>query len=505
MEVKYLYGASVQGIQDFIFQTSKLTEIVGASELVEQICTSFFKKKVGGLFKDENLILGAAGNIKYIFDNKESCQQLVKKFPKAVMEMAPGITISQAVVEIKDGDNNSMQILEDRLRIQRNKFISITNGVGLMVTEISRKTGGTGVEFYKGVVIDKAQLLKNKASEKANLKLLAKIVGQNTNILDKFPFDLTDMLDDDENKSWIAVIHADGNNLGQLIMKLVENAEPSQSQKVIRNFSNILNAITEESAKLAFEKTITKNDKGKFPFRPVILGGDDLTAIVKADLALSYTKVFLMEFEVLSKAKYKDFQRDNNLSSNPFEYGLTACAGIAYIKASYPFHYGISLSESLCKEAKTISKNLKKEITPSSLMFHKVYSSFVEEYEDIIDAELTAKDNIQFNYGPYFVKEQYGFATIDKLEGWIKEINRTDAPKVALRNWLTELKHNTENANQLLERIASLNYKYVKNLLLKAPYTTRKVKKKGKEVELNFTPIFDIMMLSNISKISIHE
>ncbi len=39
---KYLYGAAVQGIQDFIFKTNKLQHIVGASELVEEICTNVF-------------------------------------------------------------------------------------------------------------------------------------------------------------------------------------------------------------------------------------------------------------------------------------------------------------------------------------------------------------------------------------------------------------------------------------------------------------------------------
>ena len=34
---KFLYGAAVQGIQSFIFQTNALKEIAGASELVEQI------------------------------------------------------------------------------------------------------------------------------------------------------------------------------------------------------------------------------------------------------------------------------------------------------------------------------------------------------------------------------------------------------------------------------------------------------------------------------------
>ena len=32
---KFLYGASVQGFQRFIFQTNELKDIVGASELVE--------------------------------------------------------------------------------------------------------------------------------------------------------------------------------------------------------------------------------------------------------------------------------------------------------------------------------------------------------------------------------------------------------------------------------------------------------------------------------------
>ena len=41
---KYLYGASVQGIQQFIFQTNELKDIVGASELVEFI---FSKKLLG--------------------------------------------------------------------------------------------------------------------------------------------------------------------------------------------------------------------------------------------------------------------------------------------------------------------------------------------------------------------------------------------------------------------------------------------------------------------------
>ena len=44
---KYLYGAAVQGIQNFIFQTNKLRDIIGASELVARVCTTMFSDLMG--------------------------------------------------------------------------------------------------------------------------------------------------------------------------------------------------------------------------------------------------------------------------------------------------------------------------------------------------------------------------------------------------------------------------------------------------------------------------
>ena len=64
---KYLYAAAVQGIQDFIFKTNDLKHIVGASELVEQICTKAFDEfevnEANGVS-----VVRAAGNIKFIFE-----------------------------------------------------------------------------------------------------------------------------------------------------------------------------------------------------------------------------------------------------------------------------------------------------------------------------------------------------------------------------------------------------------------------------------------------------
>ena len=45
MSEKWLYGASVQGIQGYIFQTNKLKDVIGASGLVKDLCETSFKKE----------------------------------------------------------------------------------------------------------------------------------------------------------------------------------------------------------------------------------------------------------------------------------------------------------------------------------------------------------------------------------------------------------------------------------------------------------------------------
>src|SRR5690625_2705395 len=235
---KYLYGASVQGIQSFIFQTNKLREIVGASEIVEKICSSFFKDQLKELsipFSEDNLLIGAAGNIKYVFDNKEDCQKMVWSFPKAVMEKADGITISQAVVEEKEAED-AIQQLENRLRAQRNKAITIRDTAGLMVTETTRRTGGVGFEYYKNEVIDFGQKQKLEASNSANKRLAKDIFESKQFHAAEFPFDISEMIKGDKNQSWIAVIHADGNNLGKKLIKMGEVLNGDEARKAFKEF-----------------------------------------------------------------------------------------------------------------------------------------------------------------------------------------------------------------------------------------------------------------------------
>lgn len=434
---KFLYGAAVQGIQSFIFQTNELKDIVGASELVDRICTSLFSDRYG---RTGTPVVMAAGNIKFLFDRKEDCERAVREFPRLVMLAAPGITISQAVVEVTDeqlaDDFSSISDkLEQRLRSQRIRPArSLT--LGVMGAERSRKTGLPATKLDKGEYLDEAASAKRSETleNHVNLRLAERALGIDGLRYTDLPLNIEDMTADN---SWIAIIHADGNGLGQVVARL------GKDQAALSTFSANLSNATEASVQEAFQATYQRRGGERIPFRPIVLGGDDMTMLCRADLAVRFVQHYLEAFE-----------RNTEDRGHP----LTACAGIAFVKASYPFHYGYSLAETLCGEAKRVAKGIRKENAPSCLLFHKVQSSFVEQYEDILQNEKLLQDGSSLEFGPYFIEPQESYWTVDTLfqNAALLDGEEGNAVKTDIRQWLTLMHSNAAKAEQKRQRAQQL-------------------------------------------------
>jgi DNA repair protein RadC len=186
-----------------------------------------------------------------------------------------------------------------------------------------------------------------------------------------------------------------------------------------------------------------------------------LTVIIRADLAYDFTKVFLKEFENSTREHFADLQA---LKNSDITY-LTACAGIAYIKDSYPFHYGVHLAEELTKKAKKESKSQKalkgKIIPPSSLAFYKVQSSFTEDFKEMVKRTHYIKGKNRFFAGPYFIKETNGYRTISELDNQLQKIQGISNDKSKgiskLRQWISELYKNESKAEMMMDRIKEVN------------------------------------------------
>lgn len=497
---KYLYGAAVQGIQNFIFQTNKLKEIVGASELVERICTGLFAQVLYGkpeitaweeLLEDNNRVMNAAGNIKYIFDDEEACKRLVRVFPKIVMEFAPGITISQSVVKIDDKATDfgeAVGELERNLRAQRNKQMRDTS-VGLMGVLRSRETG--------------LPVTLNEESDErkdTTLMLSEKAFGFRPSVT-RLPMDIKDMT---LYNDWIAIIHADGNGLGTVVQKI------GKEMKDFRTFSRLLDEATTTAAQLAFQEVGKEKDsEGKYtippvvPMRPIVLSGDDHTMICRADLAIPYTKAFIRHFEEQTNVKLGKILQDGSVFADESDF-LTACAGVVFMKSSFPFYFGYRLAESLCERAKKDTKKLFNaadgNLPASCLMFHKIQDNFITDFDDIAERELKPQPNMTFEFGPYYLKEEpvkdKKRWTIDRLKEKTAKLQGEtgNAVKSGLRKWMTLVCEDSGMAKQSLNRMKTL----VKNDEYKE-YIEEVTSGYDDSEELRRCPVYDMLALNTIT------
>lgn len=400
---KYLYGASVQGIQEFIFKTNKLQEIVGASEIVKSINSSFNQKYEKN--SDVEILLSAAGNIKALFKNEDDLQKHILYFEKEIMQSAYGITISQVVVKVDEKyTQEDINKLEKSLKIQRNKP-SIPLDLSLNLMKLNPSTAKPIINKDEDIATSQKRdeyknFLKNNPRNK----------------------EFSDISNFSNNKNKIAIVHIDGNGLGQLIPKLKKeyNLELSEFSKKL-----------DEATKKAFDDA--RDDS--MSIREIILGGDDVTVICSADDALKFTRNFLENFE---RETQKSFTR------------LSACAGIAYCNEKYPFHYAVDLAEELCGVAKNHSKR-----ENSCLMFHNIQSSNFQSWSKFVEDELTITNDtqtIRCDFGAYYLNKE-GEATIQNFINTLEAYRCDGSPISRLRNWLSELYKNDTNAQNLLHRI----------------------------------------------------
>ena len=447
---KYLYGAAVQGIQDFIFKTNELKHIIGASELVEQICTTAFDD----FAKNGESVVRAAGNIKVIFDKEEDCRNAVREFPKRVMTMAPGITISQAVVPLNDDFGKTVDNLEALLKVQRNKpSRSVTTGlIGI------KRANNTGLPVVRIKEEDKKAIYKDESTIQKeiyqdNKGLCKKSFGEEVRLAGKVAYNISEMIGQND---WIAIIHADGNGLGKVFQTV------GKQKEVLRDFSQKLNVATKDAANIAFASVAGRfKDETMIPIRPVVLSGDDMTVIIRGDLAIDYANAFINAFEGTTETHLGKILREQHVFADDKDY-LTACAGIAFIKSSYPFYYGYQLAEDLCGQAKKDTKAIygakTNHLPPSCLMFHKVQDSFIVDYKDIVERELTAKDGLSFKAGPYYIKHQSTKNTVEDLIAASKLLNseKGDGIKSGIRNWISLRIEDKNKADQRKHRMLQI-------------------------------------------------
>lgn len=485
----FLYGFSATKLQDFIFRTNVLQEIIGASEIIKGIddlgkdLQDFFRKNGISLNKNPEIILTSAGNLRSIFDDEADLQKVVLHLPKLIAKHSYGLGIAQAVVKYEGDYASATSALESKLKIARNKIDFPLDFSHCILkhnpkTALPQAPNTQSDDKYRKIdksTFQKLQAFDNKSNPNS-INELAKLKNA---------------------KNKIALIYADGNALGNIVRTL--------SKDEMKSFSTALDNATKDA--FAKSRTQIKDKYGDIKIREVICGGDDLVVVCNADIALDFTKAFLGHFENLTRNIHKGKN-------------LTACVGIAFFNHKYPIHYALKLAKDLCKEAKSHSKALSKENPPSSLMFHNIQSSAVQSFSAFIDDELSLGANqgkehiVRLDFGAYFLRDISKSSTpkptqnptIENLQNVVEIFREADAPTSRLRQWLSMLDSNKNLADNELKQIAKIYANFatnhdsaLQNLHKDLSLSNLIIQKDG----FSKTPIYDILsIISNTAQAS---
>ncbi|PIE40277.1 MAG: hypothetical protein CSA51_01575 [Gammaproteobacteria bacterium] len=410
----YLFETSQ--IQRFIFEGGKLRDMVAASDQLDSLCGDPLSQvlETCGLVEDENIWFSrkSGGAIYAILNNEEKARELQSLWSFYVRKHFPGIRIVQ-VIKTAESIEKAMKLALESMLQSRN-LIQAQYPVPGPLMRRSPRTGEAVVKWdsSRKEWIDESIRLK-RFGVKPHSSLVKKFTPDNQPYREHawpvnfepsegaFPF-----LNEDRT---IALIHADGNGLGELLIVLGKVAAAASKSaddeflyiNLFRKFSNAIEASTQAAAKDAMQTLfdmLPENtaEHSVIPARPLVLGGDDLTILIRADLALPFTVKFCEAFSEHTEKElaglYADAQKylnDAQASGEKQAYNLnrlkklTACAGVAFIKANQPFMQAYYLAESLCEEAKNQSRSVLSaenthDLIPASLAFHKVSAALIE-------------------------------------------------------------------------------------------------------------------------------
>ena len=419
-----LINLETGGNQAYIFATNKLRNVVGASELLYRVGTSYVERAVkaatGRDFKVAEIaeepqidaieskgievIVATSGKALLLARGAETARKFIREWSRIVADEAPGV--DAAAVFSKTPVDLSLPLdttkITDPEKV-KTSYMEVYHETERLMT-IQRTSEGMPVGrfprlpivaecAYSGLPVDVKRVRKDdllfSASSLAQRRTSRDAIFA-TRMKGLFPGGggehVLRGLDSLENLDWLAVVHADGNGLGQLFInfadhvKALVNGREANGRDYIthyRAFSSALDKISRESFIKAVEEIWPDKDSKKPDIVPIVVGGDDLTVVMDGYRSLEFTKLFMEKFcdETARHPDTKDILKCAGLPQ------LGMCAGVSIVKPHFPFSQAYDLAEGLMNNAKQVKNQYGKDSI--ALDFHILYDSVSTSIADI--------------------------------------------------------------------------------------------------------------------------
>lgn len=399
------------GIQHYLFSTNNLRQNAGASYLADCATRKWVQSFLpephnvtdlddmknpfnGRMIEKDGLqaevLYAGGGNTAILFQDIRAAQKFARQLTSKILMDAPGLTLSLVHHEF-DWANEPLggesgivaRAFETLAKVKQHRTVSHPI-LGLGVTSRCVFTDQPAVDYDKDNRPVSAETWAKVANEYGNNPSLDYAYSRLVNTFFKKHSDYRPARDFDDlgrtsgESSYVAIVHADGNGMGNRIAALRERfPDPHQNREyiaTIRAFSNsirqaayiALRATVDRVAESVEKMEVEKDGKTSIaykiagqvelakprnfhiwerrdanyyllPIRPLVFGGDDVTFVCDGRLGLSLAAFYVQEFsrQILSD-------------------GLPAyCrAGVAIVHSHYPFAPAYNLAERLCESAK---------------------------------------------------------------------------------------------------------------------------------------------------------
>ncbi len=440
----HLVLIETSGNQAYLFATNRLPENIGASELTYRVGTQFVLEAVANqactpLWSNNDspqelrtklknapkidkapieVIIATSGKALLLVKDKQVALAIISEVTERALRDAPGVDVCGVISESFDWNKEYIHFKITELHKQFEEIRSSRPHPSarfptLPITALCASSGLPAYRLIKETGDNKTEISRVSHTKQKSAKhwqnRIRKILQDSAYSVSKTITDLE--TDFGEKINWFAVVHADGNGLGQIFLNFDDFINCQDKSTLVKNrtyvdklqrFSLALEDATENAFCQALR--VLKNDISlDLDIVPLVLGGDDLTVICDGKYALEFTRVFLKEFEKQTAKESIIAEIAKQALNAP---RLSACAGVAITKPHFPFHNSYKLAEQLIKEAKTVKKQVQKDGKPypcSAMDFQILYDSSFTELSDARKRLFVDNGKTRLTAKPYVV------------------------------------------------------------------------------------------------------
>ena len=406
MKEALFYGSISK--QDYIFTSNKLKENIGASIIIDKI-TSKMPSEIDKRYK-ENEVYSGGGSSLYKFENGEEAKAFIKAVSEKILIDYPGIEVFMVVEEYDDEVTKAIDRAYAKLAKKKNQRKNSGQQLSFGIEKVCSSTGLPAKGEYtepdgrtRYISYETEVKIKNDIRYKKFQDLIPE--GY------EFPSMFSELIKGE--KSYIAVVHIDGNRMGRLLDEVKNgydylSGDIAQKNKEylmnLKRFSDDIIRAYEESFK-AMTKTIEENKKKIFdctnikekilPIIPVIVAGDDITYVTNGKIGIETARIFL---EHLSKKQIRLYS-DRNAR-------LNACAGVAIARVTNPFSKTYQLAEDLCRNAKVKLLDEYGDKDYSLIDWHIEQGEFIGSIIEIREKYYVSEDKKNLTMRPLYINNE---------------------------------------------------------------------------------------------------